>query len=81
MLWDHVSYRGPRPIHWSIYRLILNRVSVDTPLYDTHGVGQHIDRDIVSGVLVNYRLYIGVLSVKYRSILDRLSVDTQSISC
>ena len=31
---DHVSYRGPRPIHWPIYRSIhrsiLDRVSVDT---------------------------------------------------
>ena len=59
----------------------IGRVSTDTPLYDTHGVGRHIDRDIVSGISVNYRLYIGLLSVKYWSILDRLLVDTQSISC
>ena len=71
---DHVSYGGARPI----YRSILGRVSVDTrsstgsvstdvstdsPLNDTHGVGRHIDRDAVSGISVNYRLYIGPLSV------------------
>lgn len=34
-------------------------VLTDSPLDDTHGVGQHIDHDTVSGI-----------SVKYRSILD-----------
>ena len=49
-------------------------VSTDSPLNDTHGVGRHIDRDTVSGISVNYRLYIGRLSVKYRSILDQYLV-------
>ena len=49
-------------------------VSNDSPLNNTHGVGRHIDRDTVSGISVNYRLYIGRLSVKYRSILDQYLV-------
>ena len=89
---DHVSYGGSRPIyrsfyrsiHRPIYRLILGRVSVDTrstdsPLNDAHGVGRHIDRDTVSGISVNYRLYIGRLLVKSRSILGRSSSKYRSI--
>ena len=49
-------------------------VSTDSPLNDTHGVGRHIDRDTISGISVNHRLYIGRLSVKYRSILDQYLV-------
>ena len=41
-------------------------VSTDSPLSDTHGVGRHVDRDTVSGISVNYRFYIGGLSVKSR---------------
>ena len=54
--------------------LVSTDVSTDSPLNDTHGVGRHIDRDTVSGISVNYRLYIGRLSVKYRSILDQYLV-------
>ena len=82
-----------RLIYRSIHRSILSRVSVDTqsstgryiipvstnsPLNDTHGVGQHIDRDTVSGISVNYWLYISRLLVKYWSILDRLSTCARS---
>ena len=71
-----------RSIQRSIHRAILDRVSVemrssirryiggvstDSPLNDTHGVGRHIDRDTINGISVNYRLYIGQLSVKSRS--------------
>ena len=59
----------------------IGRVSTDSPLNDTHGVGRHIDRDTVSGISVSYRLYIVRLSVKSRSILDRVSIDIRSISC
>ena len=54
-------------------------VSADSLLNDAHGVGRHIDRDSVSGVSVIYRLYIVRLSVKSRSILDRVSVDISSV--
>ena len=82
---------GPRPMYRSIYRLIYRsildrystdtrsstgRVSTDSPL----NVGRRIDHDTIS---VNYRLYIGRLSVKSRSILyrniDQVSTDTRSI--
>ena len=49
-------------------------VSTDSPL----NIGRRIDHDTIS---VNYRLYIGRLSVKCRSILDRyidrVSTDTR----
>ena len=56
-------------------------VSTDSPLNDIHGVGRHIDRDTINGISVNYRLYIGQLSVKSRSTLDRLSIEIRPITC
>ena len=56
-------------------------VSTDSLLNDTQGVGRHIDRDTINGISVNYRLYIGQLSVKSRSTLDRLSSEIRPITC
>ena len=49
----------------SIYRSRFGRVSTD----DADGISRRIDRDTVGGISVNYRLYIGRLSV--------VSVDTR----
>ena len=54
---------------WNDTRSRLGQVSADSPLNDTHGVGQRIDRDTVGAISVNHRLYIVQLSIKSRSII------------
>ena len=63
----HIGRHSPE--HRSILDRVSTDVSTDSPLTgnDTHGVSWHIDRDTVSGISVNYRLYIGQVSTEYRS--------------
>ena len=54
-------------------------ISTDSPLSDAHGVGRRIDRDAVGDISVNYRLYIGRLSVDTRPSIDMQSFEYRSI--